>query len=210
MAFQSRHRWVIRTIGRSFGLPNDVVEQAVKQGIVLLDEFLGPDPPNNRLFMYYQAQAVVGEDGLEEFPEGGEPTLFFSPGDDCKLRSKAVYFVRTIDGKEAVDCSTACDQTVLYGELSPQPLRDLEASLSGLYKPAFDVRTDWGRAETSQMSDFKSGLGKFVVDIQDNLKNLVGGLELKKPDKRFEAVDNRNVRDVELVAHFETCMANSR
>eukprot|EP00941_MAST-03F_sp_MAST-3F-sp1_P001388 g1388.t1 len=206
MAFQSRHRWVIRSIARSFSLPSDEVEMFVKREVDVIETFFTDNPPANRLFVYYQPLEVKTEHG-DWVTEGDDCQLFFTTGDDIKLREKAIYFVRNCPNDDAIDCSVACDSTVIFGEVTAQPLRDLETALSTVYKPNFEVRTQWGQVDTDHINEFKTSVGKFIDDVQDNLKSLVGGLELKKPNKNIDLSDPRNLRnDAQLVSQFESLL----
>ena len=74
--------------------------------------------------------------------------------------------------------------------------------MANVFKPSFEERINWGKAEASALTDFKDGLRKFITDIQDNLKSLIGGLELKKPDKKYDMAE---VRKCNLVHSFISC-----
>ena len=142
-------------------------------------------------------------------PSSNEPKLFFTDGDVEKVRTKALYFIRnTGPDDKPVNPNETCDSTLICGQFSANPLRDLEAALSVVYEPNFTTRENWGKAEKNHLKDFMAGLNKFVSDMQENLKSLVGGLQLKKPDVKLDALDPRNGKsgnkvDAAIIDQFE-------
>ena len=125
------------------------------------------------------------------------------------MRTKALYFIRnTGPDDKPINPNETCDSTLICGQFSANPLRDLEAALSVVYEPNFTTRENWGKAEKNHLKDFMAGLNKFVSDMQENLKSLVGGLQLKKPDVKLDALDPRNGKsgnkvDAAIIDQFE-------
>ena len=182
----------------AFGLSEGDVEKFLRyqDNFKVLSEFLGGTTPTGRIFVYFQRREVKNHAG-EWVLNATEPELFFTAGDADQLRGNAVFFVR--NGR--VNLEEECDNSVLCGELTESPLRDLESSLSLVYTPNFSARSDWGKAESKHLGEFLGGLRKFVADMQENLKSLVGGLQLVKPETKIETVDVRP--NSKLVAQFE-------
>lgn len=122
------------------------------------------------------------------------------------LRGCGLEFACCSRARAAAAPVQSCDADLLFGEVSASPLHTLEALLSKLYQPLFHSRDQWGKAEDAQVREFRANLDKFVDDVDDALKSLVGGLELRKPDKRYDldaARTARALRDDEMIAHFE-------
>eukprot|EP00940_MAST-03C_sp_MAST-3C-sp2_P002393 g2393.t1 len=183
MAFQSRHRWVLQKISRTFEIPETTAEHFLSKHFDQLQKFFNPCPPRNKLFVYYQPAEEKSESG-DWVQVTDEPVLLFTYGDDVRLNGQACYFVRNI--------------------LDDKPLRDLEAVVRSVYLPYFEKKKDWGVAEKSVEDDFQTKISDFVGTIHDDIENLVGGIELKKPDRKYEGMDVRNIRtDADTVAHFE-------
>ena len=68
-------------------------------------------------------------------------------------------------------------------------------------------KTVWGRANAEHTQEFRQELDKLSGSLQDALKSLVDGLELKKPDKKYEPDSRglvaRGMNDKEMLEHFE-------
>ena len=134
------------------------------------------------------------------------PKLVFS----CSERAlrfrggkKSCYFLRL----GPVDKDVSCCENLVHGEIGDDPLKSLEVTLSRLYKPLCNARADWGKADKEQTGEFLEAAERMTVELKESIKSLYGGLELRKPDKRFDA-DGRNLasrskEDQELVSHFE-------
>lgn len=203
MAFQSRHRWVLHKISRTFEIPETTAEHFLSKHFDQLQKFFNPCPPRNKLFVYYQPAEEKSESG-DWVQVTDEPVLLFTYGDDVRLNGQACYFVRNIPDDKAIDTGVASDSSLFFGVLTEQPLRDLEAVVRSVYLPYFEKKKDWGVAEKSVEDDFQTKISDFVGTIHDDIENLVGGIELKKPDRKYEGMDVRNIRtDADTVAHFE-------
>ena len=96
-------------------------------------------------------------------PGDGDAVLFFTSGEQERLRRKCCYFLRTKDGP--VSPSVGCDDELLFGELSADPLRVLESCISRLYMPNFEGTNEWGKASEDHRDEFMTGLNKFLVRL---------------------------------------------
>ena len=76
--------------------------------------------------------------------------------------------------------------------------------MSGLFLPLLQSRDNWGKAETEDSREFMQGFESFSNQMTEAKKSLIAGLELRKPDKKFD-LENRTIKrdDAALVAHFE-------
>jgi len=120
-----------------------------------LRNFFSANPKRLKLFVFYQP---VGQ--------ATESSLFFSTGEDVRLRGNACYFMRTGKTNVAVNTGIASDDTVFFGELTQEPLRDLESIVRHVYMPTFETQADWGSAEKTELSDFKSNITSFVSTVR--------------------------------------------
>jgi len=194
---------MIARIVESFDLGSAEVEKFLRrqENLKTLSEFL-QGVSRRRLFVFYQSREVQNDAG-EWVVQSTEPELFFTTGDQDQLRSKALFFVRNTD--EPIVLDVGSDSALLSGEITASPLKDLENNLSLVYTPNFGTRKDWGKADARHLDEFVTGVKKFVVDMQENLKSLVGGLQLVKPGQKIEAVDVRPTP--ELVQQFEELLS---
>ena len=147
----------------------------------------------------------------------GKPKLFVRKLEDGALEFnddeesigalQAVYFIRTT---AEVDQEKSNDSSLNFGELDANPLGHLEAMLTHVYAPLLGSDKVWGKADASQSSEFRAEMGKFAVDLQGALKHLVGGVELRQPDKKFDLDANLTQLELEdedkakeMLEHFE-------
>lgn len=111
-------------------------------------------------------------------------------------------------GFNHLDPALANDHLLGYGVLDPSVLLSVETVLSQLFVPLLTSReeSEWGKADNESRNEFMHGLKSFVVDIQENLKAMNTGLDLRKPDKRFDPNDSRSISrlssDDSAVFHF--------
>jgi len=194
---------MISRIHEAFGVATAEVEKFFRrpENFKTLSSFL-QGMSVNRLFVYYQPHEVQNEAG-EWVPQGQEPELFFTTGDSDQVRSKALFFVR--NSAKPINVEEGTDNTVLCGEITNSPLRDLETNLALVYNPNFGNRADWGKTESKHLGDFLTGLKKFVSDMQENLKSLVGGLQLARPESKIESVEAKP--DAKVINKFQTLLS---
>ncbi|KAF0705511.1 hypothetical protein As57867_007005, partial [Aphanomyces stellatus] len=198
-----RVQWISQRILESF-------EPALSPSEVT--DFLG-SPPVKKLF----DELLAGKDGTKVFVHfQADPTdkgndasrmrLSASTGNTLPIRSKCCYFLRiTADGK-AVDVTKGSDTTLLFGELAPNVLRDLESSLAQLFTPLFKAREDWGKADPELKVEFMNESEKFANDLREALHSMDSGLELRRPDREFENAGTRGSavsESPQVIAHYE-------
>ena len=211
---QPRHRWMIQRISEGFGVSEASVEQSVRNSdnSKLFKHFLGANGPS-RLFAFYQAPMRQSDENPGEWvQETDVEQIFLTTGDDQPIQGKAVYFVRMDENNaNAIDVNVACDSTVLSGELSKDMLKDLESFLDVLYLPQFKQSKEWGKASKEQREEFIGEVERFRSDIGDTLKSLVGGVELRKADKKYDAdIRNKDAikEDAAAIKHYEEVLGD--
>lgn len=113
----------------------------------------------------------------------------------------------------------ANDGSLLFGEVSKDPLAVLQAQLSEVYGKHVSERADWGKAATEQRDEFKSELTKVTSSLAETMRSFGGGLELAAPDASVdleEAVKSTVPRgkgkkatfDEEMVKQLQTLLEN--
>ena len=129
-----------------------------------MTDFFSGEGPSKLIIFHQKPTPEEGEDASLWTDE--EKVIFVTSGDKetDRMHQHACYFLRNCDG--SVDTQTACDDTVLFGELSASPLRSLESALSKVFRPSFEKRDNWGRAEDEQINEFKGSLDKFLAEMQ--------------------------------------------
>ena len=209
MAFQARHRWMIQKIGDVFGIEDDVqIEEAMRQEGCLeaIDALLKPGGPS-KIFFFFQARDVLGPDG-EVLSGTGPPELFVCDGEEVQLRGTAVYFMRMKDAGE-IDPSKSGDGALTFGTVDSDPLRSLETVISSLYTPLLQSCQNWGEATSEQTSEFLEGVRSLSEQLQESLKSMETGLELRKPDRAYNIEAGQLAllaTDPEAVAHFSSLL----
>ena len=149
MAFESRHRWVLEKISTTFSLSSKVVEHFLMKNFISFAKFFSANPKRSKLLVYYQPVEEKRSTGYVQITD--EPKLFFSSGESVRLRGQACYFVRT--GKRTWRSTrVASDGTIFFGELTNEPLRDLESIIRNVYMPTFETQTNWGAAEKNDLA----------------------------------------------------------
>ncbi|KAH9103464.1 hypothetical protein AeMF1_002875 [Aphanomyces euteiches] len=199
-----RMQWIAQRILESFepALTSSEVSDFLGSAAVkkLFDDLLS-GKECSKLFVHLQS------DPSEKASEASSRSrLTASVGSTLPIRSKCCYFLRaTADGK-AVDLQKASDITLLFGELAPNVLRDLESSLSQLFTPLFKARDDWGKADPDLKIEFMNESEKFATDLKGALHSMDSGLELRRPDREFENAGTRGgavSESPQVIAHYE-------
>ncbi|OQS05067.1 dynein heavy chain, outer arm [Thraustotheca clavata] len=173
--------------------------------------------------------------GKDERDNPHEPELFVTDGETEPLLARAVYIlkkhkapkpsiVRLLQNTKAslveaalseemiqlttINPAVANDGMLEYGVLDKSILVTMEALFSQLYLPLLHERNEceWGEADVESKNEFLHGMRSFITDLQGSLKTMSAGLELRKPDKRYDPNDSRNLSrlaaDECAVVHF--------
>jgi len=139
------------------------------------------------------------------YADEGSLQISLDAGNGDLLKTGACYFVRLRKDRPAIAEQANCPNLV-FGQLSDSPLSSLETLLSEVYKPLLDCDTkQWGKANSTQSAEFLGEVDKFATDLQDAVKHLQGGIELRKPEADFIAMydSNDNSSDADMLAHFD-------
>jgi len=177
---RARHAFIASRVADGFGIDEEEAKAGVRKYMGKLTEFLTGEGANpaSHVLAYYQPRDTKNEDG-EYIAGTGKPEVFFTYGDEEKLRSKAVYFIRNVD---KVDLDKATDGTVIAGEVASDPLAALEAALADVYgKHAVD-RPDWGKASVEAKEEFKSEIARVAAGLGETMRSFGGGLVLDAPE----------------------------
>jgi hypothetical protein len=107
------------------------------------------------------------------------------------IPSTSVYFMKNKRGKEglfdyAIDPAKVNDGAISFGVLRA-PLESLEAVMRCVYRPLLESMTveAWGKASEEHKSDLLANMELFTKGLQDSIRSISGGLELRRPDERI-------------------------
>ena len=229
MALQARHRFIVSRLDQAFGIEDEaLVEDLVREESMLekINHFFSPEGPG-RVFFFCEKRSPPKPAELEgEDPEaaaaaaalalsGGAPrvALYFSDGSMRRVPpnalGRAVYFMkRQIKVEEKLppplDPTNSTDGELSYGVID-SPLKSLEAMLRCLFKPMLETQNArvWGKASAEHQNEFMVGVDGFLQNVNESLKSLSGGLELRKPDPKHDDVPMLvAASNPAIVAHF--------
>ena len=66
-------------------------------------------------------------------------------GEEDKLCKKACFFFRTLADGHAVNFEIANDHEVLFGEISPDMIMQLNSLMNNVYENMIKTSDDWGK-----------------------------------------------------------------
>ena len=128
--------------------------------------FKGTAPPKLLVYRQSNEAAPGSEDYLEP---GDEVGLYVHIGEMSKMRSKGVFFYRTVTEGKQVNTQTANDGEVMFGEIGADPITSLDTIISSVFVPLVSSMddTDWGECDKEQRSELVSGLSKFASELAE-------------------------------------------
>lgn len=218
MALLARHRYMINKIAEAFGFENEnVVEDMMLEEDVLqaIGHFFSASGPTKVLITFetveYQKERqhalrlsstvkskhAVAEEELKDRLKVHLSEIEYLP-------TAAVYFIKTKrpDGNEhyAIDPSKINDGTLTFGVIR-DPLESLEVVMRCVYKPLIQNMNNnlWGQATSEQKNEFMQSIDIFSRGLQESIRSISGGLDLKKPDERVEELGSAAASDPTLV-----------
>jgi dynein heavy chain len=106
------------------------------------------------------------------------------------------------DDHYALDPTKANDGGICFGVIR-NPLESLEVVMRCVYKPMIqDMGLDtWGQASEEQRHEFVMSIEGFSKGLQDSIRSLSGGLDLRKPDEMIENLGMAALGDPNLITN---------
>jgi hypothetical protein len=215
MSLLERHRYMISRLAEAFEYNDEdeiekmMLEPDVLQSIDFFFTAQGPTKIVITLEPIVQKVLLTGKHSKAQ-PKPAEPV---EAQIGLKVHMKeieygtasAVYFIKTRRGKDnddhyAIDPYKINDGSLSFGIIRA-PLESLEVVMRCVYKPLIqDMNTDlWGYASSEQKSEFLSSMDIFTKGLQESIRSISGGLELKKPDEKIETLGSIAAGDPALV-----------
>jgi len=194
---------MIQTIADSFGRDEKQIEDLLRydKHIHLLDEFLeGKGSP--KVFIYYQPSE--SGDGVTDLNHG-HFELCITDGESEKLKEKAIYFYRNLPEGRSVNTHEGYDNEVLFGELSPNTIVQIDGVMNNIYEPMINAidNPEWGECSEEFKQEFLLVTKKFANDLGETIKSLSNGYTITTFDhKEYNAKTNEKEKIEFLQRHF--------
>lgn len=218
MALLARHRYMINKVAEAFGFQDEnVVEEMMLEEDVLhsIGQFFSAAGPTKVIITFetveYQKErlhaqrlAQTGTKAKKEVDEEIKDRLRVHLHEIEYLPTAAVYFmkVKKAGGTEhyAIDPTKVNDGTLTFGIIR-EPLESLEVVMRCVYKPLIQNMNNnlWGQATAEQKNEFMQSMDIFSRGLQESIRSISGGLDLKKPDERVEELGSAAASDPTLV-----------
>lgn len=196
MSLLERHRYMISRLAEAFGyVDENEIERMMLQPEVLqqVNTFFSAEGPSKVLIAVepldesQQGSTATGESGE---PEPTHRLHIFSDEIDY-IPNTTVYFLKNRKGKDglvdyAIDPTKVNDGALSFGVLRA-PLESLEAVMRCVYKPIIQNMTaeSWGKASDEHKAELLASMDVFSKGLQDSIRSISGGLELRRPDERI-------------------------
>ena len=116
-----------------------------------------------------------------------------------------VYFSKNKTGKDnsnfvRIDPSKVHDNALTFGVVRA-PLETMEAVMRCVYKPLLEKEEMvWGETSSEQKLEFLGSVDGFIRGLQESIRSLSGGLELKRTDPQMEHLGPQSASDPYIVA----------
>lgn len=182
---EPRHWWLVSKLQESFGdqLRSTNLERFLCQPetVPALTAFAHSRARPERRSLFVSKQRA--EDGATRFF-----TSFTSP---TELISKVSYFVRRRAGEpddrvaagsasSAVgeDADQAFQDSVLWGEVDPDLMSDMKASLRDVCTPLLEANTDWGECSRESIQQLFATVDRFVSSLPGDAESLKNPLHI--------------------------------
>eukprot|EP00930_Biecheleria_cincta_P100463 TRINITY_DN920_c0_g1_i2.p1 TRINITY_DN920_c0_g1~~TRINITY_DN920_c0_g1_i2.p1 ORF type:complete len:4610 (-),score=1017.36 TRINITY_DN920_c0_g1_i2:106-13935(-) len=182
----ARLQWIAENVASAFGRQEYIkqIEVTIQEGLNLkkLNEFLEGKTKQQHIFFFYQ-RPDTHNDLNEVVDAGKEPKLTITTGENDRIKSFAVYFLRNVPPEKSIRADVASDHELLFGEVTPNPLDSLSTTLASVFRPMASHTqngTNWGQCEEEQKTDFLGNFEKFTMELSEAIKALNGGIVLKK------------------------------
>lgn len=219
MSLLARHRYLISHVKEAFELDEITVENAMLAPDILqiINHFFTAEGPTKILVTFDEINAPEMKDNegkLKQMADRGDERVFDSKtirvhenSISCQT-TMAVFFVKVRkqrggDEHVVIDPNKYSDGTLSFGVIH-EPLESLEALMRSVYRPIVqDLSTDiWGEATLEQRNEFTACIDVFIRGLQENIRNLSGGLELPKPDLQLDTIGvNAAALNPQIVMH---------
>eukprot|EP00439_Symbiodinium_sp_Y106_P074138 s629_g14.t1 len=181
-----RFQWIAENVASAFGREEEnqirKVESLIQENLNYkkLTEFLEGRTKQQHIFFFYQRPDATNEHN--EIIDADKDCKFtITTGENERIKSLAVYFLRNVPQDRAIKTDVFSDQELLFGEVTPNPLESLSTTLATVFRPiAARQEANWGQCDEEQKIDFLTNFEKFTVELSESISALSGGIVLQK------------------------------
>ena len=201
-----RHRYMITRIADAFHYSdeNEIEKMMLEPEVIQsIDYFFKASGPTKIIITLESPEVNAKNSTPNNSKSNGSRTADANNSENVRLKvtfreldylpNTAIFFMKTRRGKEkddkiAIDPYKLNDGSLTFGIIR-SPLESLEAVLRCVYKPMIqEMASDtWGSASAEQKSELLTSVDNFTKGLQESIRSITGGLELKKPDERVES-----------------------
>ena len=116
-----------------------------------------------------------------------------------------MWFLRNLpESKKKIDFNQGSNEEVLFGEITPNPVRVLNFMIENVYDPLINSENnnDWGQVEEEARKEFTNYIEKFKKEVGEALKLMEPGKEhFEIKQEEFTKIMNMN--ESERIQKFE-------
>lgn len=180
MALPPRFQWIAENVAGAFDIKN--VEGTITETLNYkkITEFLEGKTKQQHIFFFYQRPDILNEHN-EPVDAHKDCKLTITTGENERIKSFAVYFLRNVPQDQAIKTDVFSDQELLFGEVTANPLESLSTTLASVFQPISSRQEiTWGECDGEQKVDFLTSFEKFSSELSESISALSGGIVLQK------------------------------
>lgn len=208
MSILARHRYIISRVAEAFGFSdeNEIEKLMIKSEVIpIIDDFFTAEGPTKILITIEDFQEMKKIGHFNNQITTVQKLMIFT-GDIEKPPKTSIYFSKNPRGRDndlkvAIDPTKINDNALSFGVIRA-PIETLEAIMRCVYRPMIDqmATSSWGEASSEQKTEFMGSVDGFIRGLQESIRSLSGGLELKKADPAFENLTASSANDPYVVS----------
>ena len=180
MTLPPRFQWIAENVASAFDIKN--VEGTIQETLNFkkITEFLEGKTKQQHIFFFYQRPDILNEHN-EPVDAHKDCKLTITTGENERIKSFAVYFLRNVPQDRSIKADVFSDQELLFGEVTANPLESLSTTLASVFQPISSRQEiTWGQCDGEQKGDFLASFEKFSSELSESISALSGGIVLKK------------------------------
>jgi len=210
-AQDARISYIASKLDEALGIGLSQVNATLADKAADVQDFFKAEGRKKLIFFLQPLESL--NDAGDYVQQGDQERLFLTSGEEQRLRGRCFYFVK-VDPSKGVDAKSI-DTAISFGEISGGSnggvLEQVKTSLREIFSPLLVNQESWGKGTKEEVDDFLALLDKFNVTLQDASQSLEGGIELRRPDRKFEVENKpqsfaRHANDPSYAEHYETVL----
>ena len=208
MSVLARHRYIIGRVAEAFGYSdeNEIELMMMKSdALQIVDHFFTAEGPT-KIIITIEEFIETKKVGYFNSQTNSAKRLLIYTNEIEKPPKLSIYFTKNPRGRDndinvSIDPTKINDNALSFGVIR-SPIETLEAVMRCVYRPMIDQMSNssWGEASTEQKTEFVGSVDSFIKGLQESIRSLSGGLELRKVDPSMENLNANAASDPYLVA----------